>query len=78
MYTREAVLHSEAGLRWMPYDILYHIVGNLDLSDFNNLSRVNRSLYNILQNDQLAKRTVKVRLTQMIKALHVQKIEPCF
>ncbi|EED19680.1 F-box domain protein [Talaromyces stipitatus ATCC 10500] len=51
--TREPKLHS------LPYDIFYQVVEDLDLSDFNNLSRVNRSLYNLLQNDQLAKRTIK-------------------
>ncbi|EEA27251.1 hypothetical protein TMatcc_004465 [Talaromyces marneffei ATCC 18224] len=51
--TREANLHS------LPYDIFYQVVEDLDLSDFNNLSRVSRSLYNLLHNDQLAKRTIK-------------------
>jgi hypothetical protein len=70
--TREAKLHS------LPYDIFYQVVEDLDLSDFNNLSRVNRSLYNLLQNDQLAKRTIKVRLLQEIGAPHTQKIEQSF
>lgn len=76
--TREAKLHS------LPYDVLYQVVEDLDLSDFNNLSRVNRSLYNLLQNDQLAKRTIKVGLIPKKKkklkigAPHTQKIEQCF
>jgi len=66
--TREAKLPS------LPYDVLYQVVEDLDLSDFNNLSRVNRSMYNLLQNDQLAKRTIKVRLLQDIGAPHTQKL----
>lgn len=48
-------------LHSVPYDIFYHIVEDIDLSDFNNLSKANRPLYNLLQNDLLAKRTIKVR-----------------
>ncbi|OKL62820.1 hypothetical protein UA08_01701 [Talaromyces atroroseus] len=51
--TEKRKLHS------VPYDIFYYIVEEIDLSDFNNLSKANRTLYNLLQNDLLAKRTIK-------------------
>lgn len=44
----------------LPYDIVYQIVSQLDCFDFNHLARVNRWCYAILQNDYLAKRSIKV------------------
>jgi hypothetical protein len=53
--TEQRNLHS------VPYDIFYHIVEEIGLPDYNNLSKANSTLYNLLQNDRLAKRTIKVR-----------------
>lgn len=50
---------EKTNLHSVPYDILYHIIDEIDLSDFSNLSKANRTLYNLLQNDLLAKRNIK-------------------
>jgi hypothetical protein len=42
------------------YDIMYQIVSQIDGDDFQNLARVNRAMYALLQNDLLAKQCIKV------------------
>ena len=45
----------------IPYDVLYQIVANLDCDDFVNLSRVNRSLHAVMNdNEAMAKRALEV------------------
>lgn len=53
--------NSETSLYSLPYDLVYQVVTDLDYIDYIHLSRTNRTLYSLLQNDLLAKRSIEVR-----------------
>ncbi|CRG86123.1 hypothetical protein PISL3812_03126 [Talaromyces islandicus] len=50
---------TTASLYSLPYDLLYQIVTDLDCIDYIHLSRTNRTLYSLLQNELLAKRSIE-------------------
>ncbi|KAH8694965.1 hypothetical protein BGW36DRAFT_428864 [Talaromyces proteolyticus] len=63
-------------LHCLPYDLLYQIVSGIDCFDYINLSRTNRTLYSLLQNDLLAKRSIEntVRESKEAQLAFAQKI----
>ncbi|KAE8352057.1 hypothetical protein BDV28DRAFT_149420 [Aspergillus coremiiformis] len=46
----------------IPYDVFYQVAFTLDCHDFVHLSRVNRKLHDLMQNESLARKTVEGHL----------------
>ncbi|KAF7594919.1 hypothetical protein BBP40_007955 [Aspergillus hancockii] len=46
----------------IPYDVFYQVASTLDCHDFVHLSRVNRALNSLMQNESLARKTVEKHL----------------
>lgn len=46
----------------IPYDVFYQVASSLDCHDFVHLSRVNRSLNDLMQSESIARKTIEVSL----------------
>ncbi len=49
-----------ASLGLLPFDLVYVIASSLDVSDYVNLSIVNKRYYEILQNEIMASKALRV------------------
>lgn len=44
----------------IPYDVFYQVASTLDCHDLIHLSRVNRALNHLVQNESIARKTIQV------------------
>ena len=49
----------------IPYDVFYQVASTLDCQDLIHLSRVNRTLNQLVQNESIARKTIQVSSTSL-------------